>query len=218
MKKLNEIGLQTNSDKSSSLHNYLNIYESMFESIRLLNNNILEIGILFGDSLKIWSQFFENSNIYSFDIEDKSYLQIPRCKILQGDQKNRNFLNSLGNINYDIILDDGCHKMEHQQISFGSLFKFLKSGGFYVIEDLHTSNPDYIETMTHGYGLFGLSEDLQNSTLNFLNNLMTPKPVNYYLSDDELNYLKSNIKDIKIFTTAKRNSNDMSITSVITKK
>ena len=40
---------------------------------------------------------------------------------------------------FDIIIDDGSHKMNHQQISFDVLFPHLKSGGIYVIEDLHTS-------------------------------------------------------------------------------
>ena len=119
MKTLDQIGLSTNSDKSSNYHDYLNFYETFFSKIRNSNNNILEIGILNGDSLKLMSDYFVNSTIYAFDIENKSHLNIPRCKILQGDQGDRQFLNSLGNIEYDIILDDGSHKMRHQQISFG---------------------------------------------------------------------------------------------------
>ena len=40
---------------------------------------------------------------------------------------------------FDIILDDGGHKMDQQITSFRVLFPILKSGGVYIIEDLGTS-------------------------------------------------------------------------------
>ena len=52
-KTLNEIGLSYNSDKVSEHHNYLNLYDKYFTSIRNNNNQILEIGILHGDSIKM---------------------------------------------------------------------------------------------------------------------------------------------------------------------
>jgi len=39
----------------------------------------------------------------------------------------------------DIIIDDGSHIVSHQNITFNHLFSFLKTGGVYLIEDLHTS-------------------------------------------------------------------------------
>ncbi len=59
MKTLDEIGLQYNSDKSSNFHNYLNLYEKYFSEIRFKENIILEIGILYGDSLKIFSDYLK---------------------------------------------------------------------------------------------------------------------------------------------------------------
>ena len=38
---------------------------------------------------------------------------------------------------YDIIIDDGYHGSKHQQISFNVLWDSVKSGGYYIIEDLH---------------------------------------------------------------------------------
>jgi hypothetical protein len=39
----------------------------------------------------------------------------------------------------DVILDDGSHSIEHQEITFRTLFPQLKGGGLYVAEDLHTA-------------------------------------------------------------------------------
>ena len=38
---------------------------------------------------------------------------------------------------FDMIIDDGGHTMEQMQVSLNYLWDELKSGGLYVIEDLH---------------------------------------------------------------------------------
>lgn len=214
---LDEIGLKYNSDKSSKFHNYLNIYEKFFLNKRFLKNNILEIGVLNGDSLKILSEYFTNSQITGIDIIDKSHLNIKNCKTLIGDQSDRSFLNSINDY-FDIIIDDGSHKMEHQQLTIGILFKRLKSGGVYILEDLHTSLPNYTETIVHGKQLFGLNESNDNNTLDFLTSLKKINLKNYYLHTEELNYLRENINSLEIFETSYRNENNKSLTSVIIKK
>jgi hypothetical protein len=215
---LDQIGLKYKSDKSSEFHNYLNLYDSYLNDIRYNNNNILEIGILNGDSLKIFSEYFENSKINAFDIFDKTNIVVNNCNILIGDQSDRNFLNEIGD-NFDVILDDGSHKMNHQQISLGVLFKYLKSGGIYILEDLHTSLENYVETINYGKELFGLNESCDNNTIDFLKSIKSKSNIkNYYLSDDELNYLINNIESVEIIETAYRYEGNKSITSIIKKK
>ena len=41
---------------------------------------------------------------------------------------------------FDIIIDDGGHWKHQQQVTLGFIFPFLKPGGVFVIEDLHTAN------------------------------------------------------------------------------
>jgi len=43
---------------------------------------------------------------------------------------------------FDVIIDDGSHLIDQQQISFNYLFNILSDKGIYVIEDLHTSYYD----------------------------------------------------------------------------
>lgn len=229
---LDEIGLKYNSDKSSKHHKYLNLYDNYFSKIRYEKNNILEIGILEGESLKIFSEYFVNSNIYAFDILQKNNLTINNCFISSGDQSDRNFLNSFSKVQFDVIIDDGSHRMDHQQISLGFLFKFLKSGGIYIIEDLHTSLENFVENVNYGKDYFNINESGDNNTIDFLNNINKENQLNHYLLDEELIYLKENIEVINIVETCERDTSiywqanglqnkpsvDKSITSIIIKK
>jgi len=46
----------------------------------------------------------------------------------------------------DILLDDGSHITNHQINTFNILYKNIKKGGFYIIEDLTNS---YEEQLNH---------------------------------------------------------------------
>lgn len=216
---LDQIGILVGTDKASNHHKYLDHYDELFKNLRNDNINFLEVGILFGQSTKMFKEYFSNGTIYAFDIDDKTHLNDDRIKIMIGDQSNREFLNSFEDNFFDIILDDGSHRMDHQQISIGTLFKKLKSGGIYVLEDLHTSNINHIETKVHGLGLFNLTENGENNTISFLNGLLLEENgPNYYLTPEEYTYLKENVKSLEIKQTASRSDNDLSITSWIIKK
>jgi cellulose synthase/poly-beta-1,6-N-acetylglucosamine synthase-like glycosyltransferase len=79
-----------------------------------------------------------------------------------------------------IIIDDGSHHMDDQQISLYYLTKVLKSGGIYVLEDIHTSlgqnnTPLYGKTLQ-------IMPNRVNTTLSYLKN----KPLeSLYLTDAE---------------------------------
>lgn len=133
-------------DKHFEGHNYTPIYEKIFEKFRELPGNMLEIGIndprFPGASLKMWREYFKNPqfNIYGYDIVDCSHFSRPESGVftIQGDQSNvKDLLEKATFTNWDIILDDGSHFHAHQMASFNVLFKFLNTGGLYIIEDLH---------------------------------------------------------------------------------
>ena len=134
------------------------LYEQLFNPIRLFDVKLFEIGILKGASLSMWRVYFPFGNIVGMDIDPCDVLlSPPRITILQGDQTDKERLTEIGETHgpFDIIIDDGGHTMYQQQTSLGVLFKFVKPGGFYVIEDLHTAfcrasrynNPKQITTL-----------------------------------------------------------------------
>jgi hypothetical protein len=63
-----------------------------------------------------------------------------------GSQEDVVFLKSINNTRgyFDIIIDDGGHKMHQQITSITHLLSQVRSEGIYVIEDLHSSYaPDW---------------------------------------------------------------------------
>jgi hypothetical protein len=55
---LNDLGLKYGTDKSSSSHGYLDIYERHFCQMKDEPIRVLEIGIFNGSSLKMWEEYF----------------------------------------------------------------------------------------------------------------------------------------------------------------
>jgi hypothetical protein len=139
MKTLTELGVQYNTDKATD-HFFTDVYDKIFNNLRTKKLNILEIGIFTAGSIKMWKDYFSNSQIYATDIEDKTHYIEDRIFIEQGDQTDVNFMtNVFSNVEFDIIIDDGGHTMEQQQITLETMLPRLKSGGIFVVEDLHSS-------------------------------------------------------------------------------
>ena len=142
IEELNILAEKYGTDKHLGKHGYVKHYAKLFHEIKNNNIKILEIGVQEGWSHQMWHDYFPNGTIYGIDItpECKS-IENDRIKIEIGDQGDLNFLKDYGSRNgpFDIIIDDGSHMVLHQITSLNVFFPFLKSGGTYVIEDLHTS-------------------------------------------------------------------------------
>lgn len=150
------------SDKGLRKHLYTRIYDELFGPMRERVKSVLEIGLLIhkdqrrlggvqfstAPSLKMWSLYFPNAEIYGFDIKKFNLPRGSSIKVLSGDQSKRDDLSQLKDIDggFDIIIDDALHASLHQQVSFSYLFPLLRNGGFYVIEDLdyQPSSPESV--------------------------------------------------------------------------
>lgn len=153
MKSLDALGQLFGTDKSSKGHSYLQYYEMFFDPLRFRPINLLEIGIDKGDSVRMWKSYFPHSEIHGIDIRgDYDYLEREGIKTHIVDQSKAEQLIIFGaafDQYFDIIIDDGSHQSTDQIITFDTLFPYLKSGGFYCVEDLLC---DYDERWHHGIG------------------------------------------------------------------
>jgi len=156
------------SDKGTlfDAHQYTRVYKSLFDRIRENDIVFVEMGLLRVDvderrpnngsegstatsglrapSLEMWRTYFPRARLFGFDIDDFSSVHIDGCTIVRGDMSLVTDLARLvGTINnsLDIVIDDASHASHHQQIAFGYLFPHLRSGGMYIIEDLHWLDP-----------------------------------------------------------------------------
>lgn len=209
MKKLTELGIKHNTDKAR-YHLFTEIYDNFFEKFK--NPNILEIGVYRGASLRLYDEYYDGKcNIVGLDNGDQLRYagNGNNTRIILGDQSKIEDLKKCVDTikEYDIIIDDGGHFIREQQISFCFLFDYVKRGGIYIIEDLHTSFNKYYNP-----------EETIN-TIDILTQLEKGVYISHspYINQDDFNRLKKQIKSIEVFwKTPERNIRN-SITSVITK-
>ena len=147
-------------------HRYTRIYAELFEPLRDKPIRLLEIGLmglrtggwddarlrdsgraqgLDAPSLRLWTHYFPRAEIFGLDFNDFTSVQIPRCRIFQGDaSKPDDLLRVAQEIGgeLDVIIDDASHASDHQQITLGTLFPALRPGGLFIIEDLHVQPAD----------------------------------------------------------------------------
>ncbi len=178
-------------DKCTSDHNYVELYEKLFSPVRNQVKRVLEIGVWRGDSLRMWEEYFPSAGIFGIDINDSSRYNTDRIITAIADQASREqlgkFVETHGS-DFDIVLDDGGHTMEQQQTSFGFLFPHVRSGGIYIIEDIHTSFPNL-------YPDYGVEADEKNSTFSMISNFIrSGKFQSKYLTEQEVQYLTTHVE------------------------
>jgi demethylmacrocin O-methyltransferase len=187
---LPDLCAQHRTDKCEQHHNYVELYVTVFEPVREEAKRVLEIGVLDGDSVRMWEAYFPRAMIFGIDIVDTSQHETERIRTFIGDQANRaqlaEFAKQFGS-DFDIVIDDGGHTMEQQQVSFGFFFPLVKSGGIYIIEDIHTSFPDR-------YPGYGVSENEANSTFTMITNFVRSASFrSEYLTESELAVLNAQV-------------------------
>lgn len=118
-------------------------YERHFKSWQNRSLNFLEIGVSYGGSLEMWRKYFGPlANIVGIDTDH-------RCKSVEqmginvriGSQTDTVFLQSLIDEfgMFDVILDDGSHRMDDVWKTFQFFYPKMPKNGIYMVEDMHTS-------------------------------------------------------------------------------
>lgn len=131
------------SDKGT-VHSYIEQYESLLKDYREKPINLLEIGIYYGSCLEVWSRYFhKESKIYGLDCAKiQKFTQFG--SIIYGDSSSIDDRNKLfSNITFDIIIEDGDHRIKTQIKTFENYFPLVKQGGLYIIEDIQNPKQDY---------------------------------------------------------------------------
>lgn len=150
---LQEIAEKYGTDKVQ--HGYIPFYE---EHLPTSPKRILEIGCLTGASLRMWREYFPNTEIHCLDLfeEHPQPDDMPDVIYWKGNQTDQFLLEQLRRIHFDVIIEDGSHMSLHQIISFYSLISACDQ---YYVEDLHTNKEEfYREGIPYKGTLLGLIE------------------------------------------------------------
>lgn len=167
-------------------HSYLTVYDEVFNRLKNNNNKILEIGVYKGDSLNLWAEYFTNSEIYGVDChtnqidvslhDNVNIIEIQDAYSIECIE----MLNSIGKFN--IIIDDGSHKVEHQKYVIENYCSLLTNNGILIIEDTVC----WVEDAT--------------AKIDNVNMLMGcfPKDLEEYIYFDDRRHIKNNNHDFLI--------------------
>jgi hypothetical protein len=217
-------GTQGPSDRWGA-HNYTDIYEAYLERRRLEPITMLEIGLgVTGDrwtalivhgrntggaSMKMWYDYFPRASIYGLDVNACPHLNNDRIHTFIADQGNVNdleaFARASGGVEFDLIIDDGSHRPDHQQVSLGYFFKRLKPGGLYFIEDLL---PNGLGSGDSSRLACNAVRDTRSLLRHFLEHREFPEP-NAILDpsylQEHIDYLNFHVPDYSVDLVWKRN-------------
>ena len=152
---LEDIVDNSRTDKNTT-HSYLPLYQKLLINKKETAKNVLEVGIWRGGSIKLWSDFFTNANVYGLDIMhiDNVWEEIKNNeKIIlhtssdayDNDFFINNFLNK--NIKFDFMLDDGPHTLESMKQFIKLYSQIMTDDGMLIIEDVPSL--DWIDILTN---------------------------------------------------------------------
>jgi len=124
---------------------YFEIYERHMNQYRGKPVTLVEIGVLKGGSLEMWSKYLgPQSRIIGIDTNRdclKFVYDESNISIEIGDQSSKAFWDDflLKYPSIDILVDDGGHRMEQQIVTFENVFPKMNMNGTFICEDCHTS-------------------------------------------------------------------------------
>lgn len=166
---------------------------------------MLEIGFGVGEptagsSTELWRTVFPGAEIHIMEYADSPllvpYSQAFNFKLHRGDQSNLTTLAAVAASapgGFDIIIDDGGHKMRHQLMSMTGLWPHVRPGGVYIVEDVETA---YYQNYGGGKpgkeGTFIASAKSMIDVLNlqFIQRRSLPEPTLRFPFDEEIASVK----------------------------
>jgi cephalosporin hydroxylase len=133
-----------------TVHSYIEVYEEILAPYRKTANNILEIGLMSGESLRMWDEYFKGE-VFGIDcsikpidgkadltkaIEDGLYISI-------GDASDPATIERFyKGLKFDVIIEDAGHSLQQQLRIHTVLSPYLNKGGIYIIEDIQDIDQD----------------------------------------------------------------------------
>ena len=117
-------------------HHYGEFYDDLFSQFPE-PFNLLEIGVLHGQSLRAWREAFPKSRITGIDIMDLKE-PIEGVIFIQGDVKKITLTED-----YDVIIDDSSHDLRESLYEVIHFTKNLTDQGVLIIEDVQIPD-DYV--------------------------------------------------------------------------
>ena len=137
--------IDNNLSDKNTVHKYLGVYESLMRSKKETARNVLEVGVWYGGSIRLWYDYFKNAVIYGLehfsdkiiraDIKYNNRIKLyNEIDAYNEDFFKRTFLDK--GIKFDIVIDDGPHRLETIQTFVRLYSQLLTHDGILIVEDV----------------------------------------------------------------------------------
>lgn len=131
-------------------HGYTPFYDMIFSSKRYEPIVLGEIGIYKNASMQMWRKYFPNATLYGWDkcIEFLEYAKLQDLDNTHYEYMDARVEESIEscfqktNQKFDVIIDDGSHEFWDQIKVIRTAYKYLKPGGYLIIEDIDRLEED----------------------------------------------------------------------------
>ncbi len=181
-------------------HGYSKYYEKHLFQLKEKTINLLEIGSFSGSSAASFAKYFPKANIFCIDINISNFkFYSKRIDVFGMDVSNyKSILNFYKKINlakeesfFDIIIDDGSHKLSDILFTLNNFFQNLNKGGFYIIEDFKF--PNYFKHLndTDEIMIDELIEKIENKK-DFHSNIISKEVLRSLKNNTKINCYKGN--------------------------
>ena len=152
---------------------YFDVYETWLARFKGASPRVLEIGVQNGGSANMWLEYFgSGTTVVGIDIDNRCLQHASdSIEIVIGDQNDAAFWQeffSTHSEKYDIIIDDGSHRMHDMIVTFVIASQQVKDNGVYIIEDTHTAYWNHYSLFIGPWDDFGLNNP--NNVLEFTKN------------------------------------------------
>lgn len=155
--ELTALGVRHFTDKAY-YHNFTPIYERFLFDKRANIQTMVEVGVLNGSSIKMWEEYLPTAEIYGLDINPQGFAKQtfgPRVHLELCDASDPAQLaacfqkHGIAKNSIDLFIEDGSHRVSEQVATVAAAWEYIKPGGIYVIEDVHTAVPSLIGRHGH---------------------------------------------------------------------
>lgn len=184
--KLINISIEINCQKYY-YHNYADLYSEHFKKINK-KPQILSIGIYENNShIRVLKKYFDIDKITSIDKHKYNMEHIDNSVFC--DTTNSYMINKFINgKQWDIIIDNGLYRPWEQIYTMSYIFKNLKPGGLYILENTHLPN------LINKWGGYNEIDNKTNDII--INEMINLNIKPFYIRENDYIYTKDHVSCI----------------------
>ena len=128
-----------------TVHSYIEVYEDLLAPVRGRVGNVMEIGIMGGESLRMWEEYFYNATVWGMDLCDqplgmtdlRPMIAEGGHHIVLGDATDPTVIDEhFCGRSFFLVIDDASHHLADQVATYDAFRDKLTADGMFIIEDI----------------------------------------------------------------------------------